>query len=91
MHYVSLDISPYDRKGKEWTGSYQVPGFNYRVVLKLKECKRQGAKIEVTKAKQAGDFQLFYYKKSMRLQEIEALALRSGFGKIANLTEAPGE
>ena len=56
MHYVSLDISPYDRKGKEWTGSYQVPGFNYRVVLKLKECKRQGAKIEVTKAKQAGDF-----------------------------------
>lgn len=56
MHYVSLDISPNDRKGKEWTGSYQVPGYNYQVVLKLKECKRQGAKIKVTKAEQAGDF-----------------------------------
>ena len=55
-HYVSLDISPNDRKGKEWTGSYQVPGYYYQVVLKLKECKRQEAKIKVTKAEQAGDF-----------------------------------
>lgn len=55
MHYISMQLTPNDKEGKEWVGEYHPTGILYNVVMKLKECKQQGEAIKVTKERDADD------------------------------------
>lgn len=49
LHYLSMTLKPNDREGKEWVGEFQPTGILYNAVLKLKECKRKGNAVKITK------------------------------------------
>ena len=53
LHWISLTIKPNDKEGKEWVGEYAFTGMRFDAVLKLKECKRKGDAIKVTKEREA--------------------------------------
>lgn len=53
LHFVSMSIKPNDKEGKEWVGEYAFTGMRFDAVLKLKECKRKGEAIKVTKEREA--------------------------------------
>lgn len=52
LHWISLTIKPNDKEGKEWVGEYAFTGMRFDAVLKLKECKRKGEAIKVTKERE---------------------------------------
>jgi hypothetical protein len=53
LHYLSMNLKPNDREGKEWVGGFQPTGIYYDVVLKLKECKHKGNAVKITKEREA--------------------------------------
>ena len=53
LHYLSMNLKPNDREGKEWVGGFQPTGIYYDVVMKLKEVKRKGDAVRITKEREA--------------------------------------
>ena len=53
LHWITMTIKPNDKEGKEWVGEYAPTGMLFNAVLKLKEFKRKGEAIKVTKEREA--------------------------------------
>ena len=53
LHFQWVSLTPNSKDGTEWKGELQTNAFHYDVVMKLKEVKRKGDAVRITKEREA--------------------------------------
>ena len=53
LHFQWVSLIPNSKDGTEWKGELQTNAFHYDVVMKLKEVKRKGDAVRITKEREA--------------------------------------
>lgn len=55
LHFQWVSFTPNSRDGTEWIGELQTNAFHFDVVMKLKEVKRKGDAVKMTKERNSAD------------------------------------